>query len=494
MEVLSVLVLSIFFLLSLLFLNSYWKQQKKYHYLPPGPKPLPLLGNLNYISSHAATVHYHKLSKKYGPMFTIWQMTEPVVVLCGYEVVKDALVNHGDQFSGRPYLPVIDGYSEGYSFPNVHGQRWSQLRRFTLSSLRNFGMGKKTMEGRVLEEAENLLQAVSKMEGNPFNPLNLLGCAVGNIVSSTLLGEQFPYEDKKLHSLIITTRKHISNTHSQLHQIGNMFPVLLNLPGLKQKFFKESDALCSFVKDYIKSHKQTLDISSPKDFIDLFLVKIKEEEPAMDTNFCDKSLLWTIVALLAAGTDTTTSTLMYCLLTMSHYPEVQEKVQREIDEVTGSVRQPGIMDRAQMSYTNAVIHEAQRHMDLAPIAHYHAVTEDIQFRGYTIPKGTRIIPFISSVLTDPTQWDTPDDFNPNHFLDDKGQFRARPAFMAFSAGKRICAGENLARMELFILFSSLLQKFTFTKEPGSKTYKGKALRDNKWPLVWTSKLCAVPRS
>ncbi|KAM4688880.1 cytochrome P450 2B19-like [Discoglossus pictus] len=176
---------------------------------------------------------------------------------------------------------------------------------------------------------------------------------------------------------------------------------------------------------------------------------LPKEELAMDTNYCDKSLLWTIVALLAAGTDTTTSTVMYCLLMMSHYPEVQEKVQREIDEVTGSVRQPGIMGRAQMSYTNAVIHEAQRHMDLAPIAHYHAVTEDTQFRGNLIPKGTRIIPFISSVLTDPTQLDTPDDFNPNHFLDDKGQFRARPAFMAFSAGKRICAGENLARMEQY---------------------------------------------
>ncbi|XP_053571430.1 cytochrome P450 2B19 [Bombina bombina] len=492
MDVLSILTLFFSFLISVLFISSYWRKHKKYQNLPPGPTPLPLLGNLNYVTRDGK--HFRELSQKHGPVFTIWQLSEPIVVLCGYDVVKDALINHADQFSGRPYLAVVDFYSQGYSFPNVHGLRWSQLRRFTLTSLRNFGMGKTTMEERVLKEGQNLLQAVADTGGKPFNPLNLIGCAIGNIVSTMLLGEQFQYKDKKLQDLITTTRKHILNTHSRLHQFGNMFPILLNLPGLRQKIFREATEMTSFVKEYIQSHKKNLNINSPKDFIDFFLLKMKEEEPDADTNFSEKTLLWTIVALLAAGTETTTSTLKYCLTVMAHYPEVQEKVQQEIDEVTGSVRLPGIMDRAQMPYTNAVIHETQRLMDLAPIAHYHAVTQDTEFRGYTLPKGTRVIPFISSVLNDPTQWETPDDFNPNHFLDDKGQFRARPAFMVFSAGKRICAGENLARMELFLLFCSLMKQFTFSRVPETNPYKGKALRDNKWPLIWSSPLCAVPRN
>ncbi|XP_075067678.1 cytochrome P450 2F2-like isoform X3 [Mixophyes fleayi] len=434
------------------------------------------------------------LSKKYGPIFTIWKLTDPVVVLCGYDVVKDALLNHGDKFSGRPFSPVIDQYSEGYSFPSIDGERWRQLRRFTIASLRNFGMGKKAMEKRVLEESRNLIQAVSQIGGKPFNPINVLGCAVGNITSYALLGEHFDYKDPKLQELIITTRKFIFNTHSPLHELANTFPILLNIPILKEKIFKESSQLQAFVKKYIEQHRRTLTPGSPRDFIDYFLVKIKEEEHLSGGNFSETSLLMTLIALLAAGTETTTSTLNFSLVVVSNFPEVQKKVQQEIDEVTQSLRPPGIMDRAQMPYTNAVVHEIQRILDLAPLAHYHAVMEDTEFRGYTIPKGTTVIPFISSVLSDPSQWETPQEFNPGHFLDDKGEFRTKPAFMAFSAGKRICAGENLARMELFLLFCALLQKFTFTQPPGTERQDCKTLKRNKIKNLFFSQLCVAPRS
>ncbi|XP_072007160.1 cytochrome P450 2D20-like isoform X3 [Engystomops pustulosus] len=286
------------------------------------------------------------------------------------------------------------------------------------------------------EEMESLQQLqtwkITKLpQGKPFNPLNVLSCAVGNITCCTLLREHFEYNDPKLQELIITTRRFIFNTHSYLH----------------------------------------------------------EEESRMGSNFNENSLLMTIITLLAAGTETTSATLNFALNLISNYPDVQVKVQQEIDEVTGSQRSPGIMDRAQMPYTNAFIHEMQRVLDLAPVAHYHAMTKDTQFRGYTIPKGTTVIPFLSSVLSDPTQWETPEDFNLGHFLDDEGQFRMRPAFMPFSAGKRICAGENLARMELFLLFCALLQKFSFTLPPGTERQDCRKLKQNKVQ----AQICAKPR-
>ncbi|XP_066434743.1 cytochrome P450 2C8-like [Eleutherodactylus coqui] len=493
MSFLPLLSVAVSFLLTLLFLLSFWRKQKKYQSLPPGPAPLPLLGTPKYIGDHAACKYFPELRRMYGPMFTIWKLTDPVVVLCGYEVVKDALLNHGEEFCGRPFSPIIDLYSKGYSFPSIDGERWRQLRRFTITSLRNFGMGKTSMEKRVLAESENLIRAVRLMEGKPFNSLNLLGCAVGNITSYALLGEHFDYNDPKLQELIITTRRFIHNTHSPLHELGNTFPFLLNVPFLKEKIFKESSQLQEFVKKYIEQHRENLKPTSPSDFIDYFLIKIKEEETNSGSNFSETSLLMTLIALLAAGTETTTSTLNFSLSVMSNYPEVQVKVQQEIDEVTESQRPPGIMDRAQMPYTNAVIHEIQRVLDLAPVAHYHAVTKETQFRGYTLPKGTTVIPFISSVLSDPTQWETPEEFNPGHFLDDRGQFRLKPAFMAFSAGKRVCAGENLARMELFLLLSALLQKFTFTLPPETERQDCKMLKQNKFKTVFFSQICAKPR-
>ncbi|KAG9466792.1 hypothetical protein GDO78_016103 [Eleutherodactylus coqui] len=445
MSFLPLLSVAVSFLLTLLFLLSFWRKQKKYQFLPPGPAPLPLLGTPKYIGDHAACKYFPELRRMYGPMFTIWKLTDPVVVLCGYEVVKDALLNHGEEFCGRPFSPIIDLYSKGYSFPSIDGERWRQLRRFTITSLRNFGMGKTSMEKRVLAESENLVRAVTLMEGEC--PLLL----------------------------------------------GNTFPFLLNVPFLKEKIFKESSQLQEFVKKYIEQHRENLNPTSPSDFIDFFLIKIKEEETNSGSNFSETSLLMTLIALLAAGTETTTSTLNFSLSVMSNYPEVQVKVQQEIDEVTESQRPPGIMDRAQMPYTNAVIHEIQRVLDLAPVAHYHAVTKETQFRGYTLPKGTTVIPFISSVLSDPTQWETPEEFNPGHFLDDRGQFRLKPAFMAFSAGKRVCAGENLARMELFLLLSALLQKFTFTLPPETERQDCKMLKQNKFKTVFFSQICAKPR-
>ncbi|KAM4704889.1 cytochrome P450 2A10-like [Rhinophrynus dorsalis] len=493
MDILPLLTSFLSLLLTLLFLLSLWRRQKKYHNLPPGPTPLPLLGNINYLTMAAACKYYPELSKKYGPVFTVWQLSDPIVVLCGYEAVKDALVNHADQFSGRPFLAVNDAMTKGFTL-GTYSNHWIQFRRFLLMSLRNFGMGKKAMEERILTEAEHLIQAISEMEGKAFNSLHLLSCAINSVISSVLFGQRLDYQDKKLLDLIIHIRIHIGNTHSPLHQLCNMFPVLLHLPFLKQKVFGPSSYIKATIQEQIDRHKQKLDPSSPKDVMDYFLQKIKEEEKVVGSNFCDTSLLMFTMGLLSAGTDTTSRSLQFCIMVISHFPDIQAKVQQEIDDITGSLRPPGIMDRAHMPYTNAVIHESQRHFDLAPIGHYHAITKDTEFRGFIIPKGTTVIPFLSSVLFDPTQWETPEQFNPGHFLDDKGQFRVRPAFMVFSAGKRVCLGENLARTELFLFFCSLLQKFTFRPANGSQQQDIQFLTKNKMALIGSCQLYAVPRS
>ncbi|XP_063777165.1 cytochrome P450 2C31-like [Pseudophryne corroboree] len=418
---------------------------------------------------------------------------DPVVVLCGYEVIKDALLKHAEEFSGRPYSAVIEHYSGGHGF-NSSQERWRQLRRFTMYSFRNFGWNKMDMEKQYLQESQRLVQAVSQTGGKPINLNHHLATAIGNIISYGMLGEYFDVDDPKLKEIIVTTRQFVVNFHSTMYEIADTYPILTRMPIIKQKIFKESSHVKSLIQKYIDQHKKTLNPAAPRDFIDQFLMKIKEEEHMPGSHFCDKSLLMTVVDMFAAGLDSTSFSLSFSLVLISNYPEEQRKVQQEIDEVTESQRPPGIMDRAQMPYTNAVVHEIQRLLDLAPVAHYHAMTKDTQFRGYTLPKGTTVSPFISSVLSDPTQWETPNEFNPGHFLDDKGQFWTRPAFMAFSAGKRICAGEVQARLSLFKFFSALLQKFTLSPPPGTERLDCKTLKENSIKIVPFYQLCATPRS
>ncbi|OCT77340.1 uncharacterized protein LOC379464 isoform X2 [Xenopus laevis] len=492
MEIYSVLTLFFIFLLTLLFLSSLWRQQKRSHVLPPGPTPIPLLGTPSYLTRDGIIRYYPEFHKKYGTMFTLWQMTDPVVVLCGYDTVKDALINHAEQFSDRPVYPVVEKYTKGFTFMTAN-DHWREFRRYILTTLRNIGMGKQTLEEKCLKEAEQLVEAMAEKGGKPFNPSHLLGCAVSNIIGAVLFGQQLDYRDKKLLDLMTNTRKHVSNIMSMKHQICNMFPLLLKLPYLNQILVKNSLYLVAHVREQLDFHKQTLDTSTPRDFIDHFLLKIKEEFGKADSKFHELSLTTYISGLLVAGIDTTTSTLKFCVTLIAHLPHIQAKVQKEIDDVTGSQRPPGISDRPRMPYTNAVIHELQRHLDLAPAALFHALTEDTKFHGYTFPKGTRIIPYLSSVLFDPTQWETPHEFNPGHFLDEKGQFRAKPAFMAFSAGKRECLGVNLARMEIFLFFSALLQKFSFSSVSGAQMDM-KSLRLNKDEMIKSYEIRAVPRS
>ncbi|XP_073399332.1 cytochrome P450 2B19-like [Dendrobates tinctorius] len=490
MELSTILALSLIFLLTIYIFLS-WSKQHRYGSLPPGPAPIPLLGNPQFIYLKTAAKTFPELSQKYGSVFTIWKLSEPVVVLCGYETVKDALINHAEQFSARPYIPVLYVSTEGYGF---NGPRWRSLRRCSMTSLRNFGMGKKTMELRVLAESKFLVQALSETGGKPFDPILFMGCAVGNIISTVLFGEQFDYKDEKLQELLTSTSRYVKGFSSLLNTVCNIVPILLKFPIMKQIVFRENEFLQNFVAKYIEQHRKTLNPEAPRDYIDYYLMKIKEVEHEIDPDICDTSLLMMVVGLLAAGTETTATTLKFTLMMMVHYPDVQAKVQQEIDQVTKSLRSPEIMDKPQLAYTNAVIHEAQRVFDLAPTALLHAVTEDIKFRGYTIPKGTAVIPFLTSVLQDPSQWETPEEFNPQHFLNEDGQFRPRMAFMAFSAGKRVCLGESLARMELFLLFSALLQKFTFTLPPGTERQDLKYLTLNKEKIMASAQICAVPRA
>ncbi|KGL79742.1 Cytochrome P450 2J6, partial [Tinamus guttatus] len=109
-------------------------------------------------------------------------------------------------------------------------------------------------------------------------------------------------------------------------------------------------------------------------------------------------------------------------------------------------------------YTNAVVHEVQRFSNVVPVGVLRLTTRDTLLGGFLVPKGTILMPNMTSVLMDKKEWETPDAFNPEHFLKD-GQFCRREAFIPFSLGKRACLGEQLARAELFLCFTALLQKF-----------------------------------
>ncbi|NXB38047.1 CP2C1 protein, partial [Eulacestoma nigropectus] len=403
-----------------------------------------------------------QLSSTYGPVFTVWLGLKPVVVLCGYEAVKDALVGHSEEFGGRPEIPLLSHLSNGYGFLSNDEKKWRELRRFTVSTLRDFGMGKSSMSQRVQQEAQSLVEVLAELKGNAFEPMTTFRYATSNVICSVVFGNRYSYTDTAFLELLNTIGNYISFFVSPVAKMYNTFPSIMHhLPGPHKKVLANCQKLKDHIREKVRFHQLTLDSSCPRDYIDCFLMKAEKEKGSPEEMYGCEDLVMSVFNLFGAGTVSTSNTLVFFLLMLAKHPHVQAKVQEEIDAVVGSGRAPSMEDKLRMPYTNAVIHELQRLLKTRIENFPRMTTQDVLFRGYTIPKGTPVIPVLSSVHSDPTQWENPKKVDPGHFLDEKGEFRKHEAFMAFSAGKRICPGEALARMELFLFLTTLLQSFTF---------------------------------
>uniref|UniRef100_A0A452J346 Uncharacterized protein n=1 Tax=Gopherus agassizii TaxID=38772 RepID=A0A452J346_9SAUR len=435
--------------------------------LPPGPAPLPVLGNLtqNVLPLYQS---YRRLCQEYGPIFTVWLGPRPTVVLCGYEVVHDALVEHSEEFSGRAPVPLEKQLNQGYGEFNTNGERWRQLRRFTLTTLRDLGMGKRLLEQRVQEEAQHLTQAVAEKQGHAFDPVPDLTRAAANVICSMVMGTRFNSDNETFQELQRLIMSYMCYFRSLPAQLYNTFPGIMHfLPGQHQRIFREQERLKAFIQAQVASHRHNLDPSAPHDLIDCFL--LQQERGKEQTEFEDENLTALVNSLFIAGVETTSNTIQFALLVLGKFPDMQARVHGELDREVGRARPPTLEDRLRLPYTNAVLHELQRYVDLVPMSLPHATTRPTHFRGYLIPQGTTIIPLLASVHFDPASWETPEDFNPGHFLDENGAFRKRDTAMPFSAGKRVCPGEGLAKAEIFLFITTLLQSFTLEllADPGA---------------------------
>ncbi|XP_067412757.1 cytochrome P450 2G1-like isoform X6 [Emydura macquarii macquarii] len=476
-----------------------WKRKQKQQTskLPPGPTPLPLLGNVLQLSRTHLFKSLVTLGEKYGPVFTVYLGSRRVVVLCGHEAVKQALVDHGEVFGGRGRMPTLDRIFHGYGVIFANGERWKQLRQFSIMTLRNFGMGKRSLEERITEEAQCLVEEIRKTKGSPFDPSHPIGHAIASVLSAITFGQRFDYQDEKfahIHALPFSTFRFPALSPTFPAQLYEMFPGIMQfLPGPHNRILKDVKVLHDFVTERVQMNQETLDPSCPRDYIDSFLIKMEEEKQNPQSEFHTKNLVLSAVHLFFGGTEMVSSTLRYGFLLLMKYTEIQGKVQEEIDHVIGKNRSPATEDRSQMPYTHAVIHEIQRFSNIIPLGIPHAVIQDTQFRGYTLPKGTDVFCLLGSALQDPQHFINPEDFDPRNFLDENGSFKKNNAFVAFSSGKRMCLGEGLARMELFLVFTSVLQHFTLKSPINPQEIDLTPKASGFWHVSPRYKLCAHPR-
>ncbi|XP_007444619.1 cytochrome P450 2J6-like isoform X1 [Python bivittatus] len=444
-------------ILSLLFL-WFWKSRRPKGF-PPGPWHLPLIGNLLQVRMGNPLKDLDQLARKYGSVFSLYVGSKPVVFTHGFPSAKEVLVIKGTEFAGRASFYIMDVISKKkgiFSLP--YSEVWKEQRRFSVMLFRNFGVGKNVMEEKILEEATYLIEAFTEKTSLPFDPYEFIDGAVTNILSTILFGKRFEYDSSFLRTLLDLIHQNIKLPAGPWALLYNAVPLVRRLPLPHQKILTNASKIFALLEKELDEHKATLIPGEPRDFTDAYLEEIQKTE-RKGSSFEEEQLRVLLSDLFMAGTETTSGTLLWGFLYLMAFPEIQEKCQKEIDAVLGNNASLKYEDRVRLPYTNAVIHEIQRITSIVPLGVAHKSIKDVQLFGYQVPKNTMVFVNLHSAHRDKSQWKFPDEFTPSNFLNEKGEFVKPEAFLAFSAGPRVCLGENLARMQLFLFFTSILRNF-----------------------------------
>ncbi|XP_035714572.1 methyl farnesoate epoxidase [Folsomia candida] len=440
-------------------------KKPKWKNAPPGPSGYPLVGNLFQMDKHNHFT-FSKWAKEYGPIFKIDLASMRMIVVSDYKMVKEIFSDSA--FSGRMNFKDFDFILDGklHGLVNTEGEHWEELRRFTLRQLRDFGFGKNTMEESIMLEVNELIDGLKEYGEKPLEDMKTkFTLAVVNSLWSICTGIKYKQNDKELIKMTQDVNKAFEGIQEGggvivfMPWLAKVMPVWSGYDKVKREIFHMADYCRKPVEDHIKTYQEDFD----RDFTDVFLKEIKkttDPNSAFNGKLGEDNLVATLGDLFFAGTDTTSSTLAWMMLYLSKFPEVQRKLQKEIETTTGNSRMCAISDRPNMPYTEAVIAETLRFSSITPQGVSHRAMRDQEFHGYLIPKDTIITANVFHIHFDPKIWGDPDNFRPERFLSPDGKtFKKHEALLPFSIGRRQCLGETLARDSLFLFATNVVQRF-----------------------------------
>uniref|UniRef100_A0A0L8HI14 Cytochrome P450 n=1 Tax=Octopus bimaculoides TaxID=37653 RepID=A0A0L8HI14_OCTBM len=460
----NVNVQSLLFGLAIFLIIRWFMALPTYNYnLPPGPIAFPIIGNLPQMIS--GTDLYSKmkdLRKQYGDIFRLKVGSDTFVFVCKTELILEGLVKKGDQLKGRPHWVYIFDkvfQKEGITF-NI-GKKWKYMKKFSMSTLRDLGIGKRITEEKIHLETEKLGELFQSHNGKPFSLSKLMSYYSLGIIYNLMFGERIKFGEPEYEEIIEHFQllfKHIS-----IFAPENFFPLFRffrwNSP--VEKVIKKQAKIRSYIRKKIAEHKETFNPENIRDFIDFYLLSL-EKEPNSET-LTEASLFQTVVDIFLAGTDTTATHLTWAFLYMAKYTDIQEKCRKEILQITNQNRPVTMEDKPHMTYVAATLLEVHRIATIAALSAPHTAEVHTTLGGYDIPKDTLVAFLLMEAHSDPNYWDNPQQFRPERWIGENNELKKNEAFVPFGSGPRMCAGVSLANREAFLAFTNILQKFQLEK-------------------------------
>ncbi|KAK3102385.1 hypothetical protein FSP39_010985 [Pinctada imbricata] len=447
-----------------------YRQNRK---LPPGPWGFPLLGHLPLLGKDPLS-KFDTYRKKYGDIYRIRFGKWPTVIINGKAAIKKALYHRGDAFNDRPEFESVRLVSDmkGLSFSHFDS-RYVLHRKIGASVLKLFtGLGNDAIQDIIVREVDILIDDFLSHKGQAFDPNDFTYLAMGSIIYQVVYGKGKNVREDQDYLLFIQS----TETFKDFVKAGNPFDVM---PWMRYILPKKYNAFVNLIEttraveaNKIEDVMGTFDEKDIRHATDALIAATKQysEEEKARVNLTDEQIVKTIGDFLGAGFDTTATALKWAFLFLANNPNVQEKVQKEIDDIIGYNRRPTMNDRSKLCYTEAMIIETLRMGCIAPLALPHGTCEDTELLGYEIPQNTVVFFNIFSSNYDEELWRNPYEFRPERYLNKDGMLDREKTenVLTFGIGRRRCVGEQLARMELFLCLCIVLQRCYIRKPEGEE--------------------------
>ncbi|XP_028324143.1 steroid 17-alpha-hydroxylase/17,20 lyase [Gouania willdenowi] len=442
---------------------------------PPSLPVLPVIGSLLSLQSpFPPHVLFTQLQKKYGHTYSLMMGNHSVIIVNRYVEAKEVLLKKGKTFAGRPRTVTTDVLTrdgKDIAFGD-YSAAWRFHRKIVHGALCMFGQGSASIEKIICAEAQSLCSILCETATLDVSPE--LTRAVTNVVCSLCFSSSYSRGDPEFESMLLYSQGIVDTVAKD--SLVDIFPWLQIFPNAELRKLKH----CVSIRDKLlqkKYDEHQADYSDhvQRDLLDALLRAKRNAEnnntadiSAESVGLSDDHLLMTVGDIFGAGVETTTTVLKWAIIYLIHNPQVQRRIQEELDSKIGGHRTPQLSDRGSLPYLEATIREVLRIRPVAPLLIPHVALTDTRVGDFFVRKGTRVVINLWSLHHDEKEWMNPECFEPGRFLNSEGTSLNIPSssYLPFGAGVRVCLGEALAKMELFLFLSWILQRFTLSVAEG----------------------------
>ncbi|KAG1833877.1 cytochrome P450 [Suillus variegatus] len=439
--------------------RKYWLNQS-HPPLPPGPTPLPVLGNVLSLDSARPWLTFNAWRSTYGDIIYARLLNKPVMVVNSEEVAKDLFERRSSIYSDRPQSIVYEAFASDFNMGFMpYGNRWRLHRRIFHQAFHQAATP--AHQAVQLRSAHKMLSSLLQDPDNYPDHFQMFTLTF--MLSIIYDCEAKAEDDHVAHAITKYGELIVDGFAPAAMTLMETFPFLLKLPAwFPGATFKQASLKCiqagHDVKEipfqYVKERMSANDMGP-------CLVADALNKTSQDDDVYTTAVKEAASVAFTAATETTTATLLVFFLAMVLNPEVQAKAQAEIDRVVGKDRLPNFNDRPALPYLEAVLRETLRWHPVIPMGVPHATTTSDIYNGYFIPKGVAVFPNAFRAMThDTTKYPSPNEFKPERFFQADGSLNNDNMRLGFGWGRRICVGRHVVDASLWIAMANFLTFFS----------------------------------